>query len=117
MTKEELLSELDKISGDLQRETREVKEKYYQIKKDVLFIWAQENATFHVGDMIEYEDKTRAILIEKVYGECGYNEPYVVYFGPLLNKKHEIMKGPSAGYFTMYEPHNCYKLQKIDPKK
>lgn len=117
MTKEELQQELKCIDTDFKNETRAIKEKYNKKRYDALKKWADENASFQIGDMIEYEDQSRAIIVEKIYGESNYGEPYIVYYGQLLNRKHEIMKGYNGGSFTMYEPHSSYKLQKIENKK
>lgn len=86
METQELKEKINVIRTQAILEIQYIQAKARNEEKEVLDIWAKENARFNVGDIIE----SRGVIlrVHKIKGELGGRSiPYVYYTGPVLTKK------------------------------
>jgi hypothetical protein len=78
------LDKLRQIDEDLQKEYEEIRKKRDAKKKEVLKEWAESNARFSIGDIIESYDNI--IIVDNISGDIS-GKLYCVYRGPVLTKQ------------------------------
>lgn len=104
MTTEELNKTIKEAEFKYNSELSRLKTELELAKKEAYTTWAEENASFKIGDVIAYPDSDTRIRIEKIGG--GYSaytgKYYVIYYGPNLTKKLTVMKNGNP-HFSMYE--------------
>ena len=94
MRMDECLIKLNNLEYDYKKTKREIEEKYKHDRASILNAWANENAEYDVGDIIEADGT--AIVIEKIFGhrsELGSKaNMYFVYYGRALTKRLQPRK-------------------------
>ena len=93
MTLEECTIRLSQIDNEYQKAKQEVEEKYKRNRAATLNTWAQDNAKYHVGDIIEANGT--AIVVERILGyrsvHYGVNT-YCIYKGHVLTRRLQPRK-------------------------
>ena len=102
MTQEDLNRMLDSIDVHYQNMIEKLKRDQKTKRQSLLDLWAEQNARFRKGDIIETQTDIR-IRIENISGQTDIlKKPYVVYSGPQLTKKLNVMKKGNPN-FPVYD--------------
>ena len=108
MKNEICLARLKEIEVDYHKSYDALRIERSRKRASVLNQWAQENAHFVVGDIIQSYDTI--ICIDKIMGNCNYEKLYCVYYGPVLTKQ---LKPRKDGFHTeIYDDGRKVKLIK-----
>ena len=86
MTTEKCLAKIKIYKKNYDAQVTSAKNEYETRKKIALNKWAEDNAEFGIGDIIQYHDII--IKVDKIKGYCStYSDsPIVVYYGNVLTK-------------------------------
>lgn len=94
MTYKECVLKLDEIEREYRQAQIEIREKYLHDRRIVLNTWAQENATYHVGDIIQ--SNKIVIIVEKIFGQryviASKATMVFIYQGHVLTNKLRLRK-------------------------
>ncbi len=94
MTLKECTIRLSQIDSEYQKAKREIEEKYKHDRAETLNAWANDNAAYHIGDIIEAN--ATAIVVERILGYrsvFGINSnTYCIYRGHALTKRLQPRK-------------------------
>ena len=94
MTLEECTIRLSQIDSEYQKAKREVEEKHKRDRAATLNAWAEDNAKYHIGDIIEANGT--AIVVERILGHrSAYgikSNTYCIYQGHALTKRLQPRK-------------------------
>ena len=85
---------MSQIDNEYQKAKREVEEKHRRDRAVTLNAWAKDNATYHIGDIIEANDT--AIVVEGILGHRSVfgikSNTYCIYQGHALTKRLQLRK-------------------------
>lgn len=101
MTTEALIQAIDTYRKAERKKVEEIHQETNKLCRLVLKKWAEEHASFKVGDIISYKDGETIIEVGSISGYLYGVKPTIVYKGRVLTKRLQPRK--DGWETTIYE--------------